>query len=367
MKKLCLSIVITTLSVFAFMTGLTAQAADKVVNVYNWSDYIDESILESFEKETGIKVVYDVFDSNDILETKLLAGNSGYDVVVPSGSFLKRQIQAGVFRKLDKRKLTNYGNLWDVILDRTSQFDEDNAYSVNYMWGTTGIGINVNKVKEFAPDAPLDSWELLFNEEHVSKLAGCGIYVLDAADEVIPIALQYIGENPVSVDPKVIAKAEPILKKIRPYIKKFHSSEGINALANGDICVALSWSGDMVQARDRAAEAGNGVEIEYVLPKEGTGVWFDQMAIPSDAKNQDNAHKFINYIMRPEIMARASNYVYYANGNLASQPYLNHDVIKDIAIYPDEETMEKLYVYETYPPKAQRVLTRTWTRIKSNL
>ena len=360
-------IIATTLFATTLLFGLSAQAEDKVVNVYNWSDYIDESILESFEKETGIKVIYDVFDSNDILETKLLAGSSGYDVVVPSAAFLQRQVQAGVFQKLDRSKLSNYGNLWDVILDRTKANDPGNAYSINYMWGTTGLGINSAKVNALIPNAPTDSWDLVFKEKYASKLADCGIYMLDAADELIPIALHYIGEDPTTHDPKVLAKAEPVLKKIRPYIKKFHSSEYINALANGDICLAIGWSGDILQARDRAAEADNGVAVDYVIPKEGTIMWFDQMAVPNDAKHKDNAHTFINYILRPEVMAKASNYVYFANGNKASQQYLEEDVIGDPAIYPTAETLKNLFVLTAYPAKAQRVLTRTWTKVKSNL
>ena len=352
----------------AFLAGSGASAwgADAVVNVYNWSDYIDESILEEFEKETGIKVVYDVFDSNDILETKLLAGGTGYDVVVPSGAFLARQVQAGVFQPLDKSKLSNIENMWDVITQRTAIFDPENAYSVNYMWGTTGIGYNVAKVAERMPDAPVDSWKLIFDPEILSKFADCGVFMLDASDEMVPAALNYIGEDPDSNDPKVIAKAEAVLMAIRPYIQKFHSSEYINALANGDICIAVGWSGDVLQARDRAAEADNGVEVNYSTPVEGALMWFDQMAIPKDAPHSENAHKFIDYIMRPDVMAKASNYVYYANGNLASQELLDEEVIGDTAIYPSEAALKTLYIKNPYPPKVQRKVTRLWTKMKSS-
>ena len=338
---------------------------DPVVNVYNWSDYIDEEILAEFEAETGIKVVYDVFDSNDILETKLLAGGSGYDVVVPSGTFLARQIQAGVFRKLDKSKLSNIGNMWDVVTERTARYDPGNAYSVNYMWGTTGIGYNEDLIAERMPDAPVDSWEMVFNPEIVSQFADCGIHMLDAGDEMIPAALAYIGEDPDSKDPTVIAKAEGVLLAIRPYIQKFHSSEYINALANGDICLAVGWSGDVLQARDRAAEAENDVNVAYVAPKEGALMWFDQMAIPADAPHPTNAHTFINYIMRAEVMAKASNYVYYANGNEASQELLEEDVIGDTAIYPSAEALKTLYTTTPYDPATQRVVTRLWTTVKN--
>jgi len=349
----------------AFGVAPVVAEEEKVVNVYNWSDYIDESILSDFETETGIKVVYDVFDSNDILETKMLAGNTGYDVVVPSGTFLQRQIQAGVFQPLDKSKLPNLKNMWDVVSERVATYDPGNEHSINYMWGTTGIGYNVDMIKERMPDAPVDSWRMIFDPEVVSKFADCGVHMLDASDEMVPAALNYIGEDPNSQDREVIKKAQEVLDAIRPHIQKFHSSEYINALANGDICIAVGWSGDVLQARDRAAEAGSGVVVEYTIPTEGALMWFDQMAIPTDAPHPNNAHAFLDYIMRPEVMAKASNYVYYANGNLASQEFLEADVIDDPAIYPDQETIAKLYTNIPYPPKVQRVVTRLWTKVKS--
>lgn len=348
------------------MMAGAAQAQDRTVNVYNWSDYIDESILEDFTKETGIKVVYDVFDSNEILETKLLAGGTGYDVVVPTGSFLSRQIQAGVFAKLDKSQLSNLDNMWADIEARVEKYDPGNEYSINYMWGTTGLGYNVDKVTAALGDgAPVDSWSLLFDTANLEKLQGCGIHVLDAPTELIPAALNYLGMDPDSKDAGDIEKAGELLKTIRPYIQKFHSSEYINALANGDICLAVGWSGDVLQARDRAAEADNGVNVAYSIPKEGALMWFDQMAIPADAPNMAEAHEFLNFIMRPEVMAKASNYVYYANGNEASKPFLNDDVIGDPAIYPTEESVKNLYTVTAYGPRVQRTVTRTWTAVKS--
>ena len=357
----------TTLRVAAGLAMMAggAGAEDKIVHVYNWSDYIDEDILTDFEAETGIKVVYDVFDSNDVLETKLFAGGSGYDVVVPSASFLGRQIQAGVFQKLDKSRLTNWGNLWDVVLKRVETYDPGHQYSVNYMWGTTGIGYNINMIRERMADAPTDSWDMVFNPDIISKFADCGVYMLDAGDEVIPAALNYIGEDPDSKDVKVIAKAEAVLTAIRPYIRKFHSSEYIDALANGDICMAVGWSGDVFLARDQAGEAENGVEIDYTPPKEGALMWFDMMAIPKDAPNPGNAHTFINYMMDAQVMAKASNYVYYANGNKASQAFLEEDVIGDPAIYPTADVLKTLYTVTPYDAKSQRVVTRLWTRVKS--
>jgi putrescine transport system substrate-binding protein len=346
--------------------GSASFAFAEEVRVYNWSDYIDEELLTKFEEETGIDLIYDVFDSNEVLETKMLAGGSGYDVVVPTGTFLQRQIQAGSFQKLDQSKLSNAGNMWDVIEARTAQYDPGNAYSINYMWGSTGLGVNVNKVREvLGDDAPLNSMDLVFKAENMEKLASCGVHFLDAPTELIPAVLQYLGEDPDSHDKDVIAKTEPVLMAVRPHIQKFHSSEYINALANGDICVAIGWSGDILQARDRAAEAENGVEIEYHAFKEGSLMWFDQMAIPVDAPNPDAAHKFLNFIMDEHNMAAASNYVYYANGNKASQAHLEEDVIGDTAIYPDAETMNNLYTTTPYPAKTQRAVTRLWTKVKS--
>lgn len=348
-------------------TALTASAAmAEEVRVYNWSDYIDESLLEKFEQETGIDLIYDVFDSNELLETKMLSGGSGYDVVVPTGTFLQRQISAGAFQKLDMDKLPNHENMWELIENRTAQYDPDNAYSINYMWGTTGLGVNVGKVKELlGEDAPIDSLDLIFKPENMEKLAECGVHILDAPAETIPMALKFLGEDPDSHDPDVIAKVEDVYMAVRPYVQKFHNSEYINALANGDICVAVGWSGDVLQARDRAAEADNGVEIVYNAPKEGAQMWFDQMAIPADAPNPDGAHKFLNFIMEAENAAAASNYVYYANGNKAAQEYLLEDVIGDPAIYPDEETLNNLFTTTPFAPKVQRVVTRLWTKIKS--
>ena len=340
-----------------------AGAEDKVVNVFNWSDYIDEQILKDFTAETGIQVVYDVYDSNEILETKLLAGGSGYDVVVPSAEFLGRQIEAKVFQKLDKAKLPNLTNVWPEIARRVAAYDPDNAYSVNYMWGTTGFGYNVAKIKERMPDAPLDSWAMIFDPKVLAKFKDCGVNVLDAASELFPAALNYLRLDPDSRNPADIDKATALLESIRPYIQKFHSSEYINGLANGDICLAVGYSGDVLQARNRADEAKSGVEIAYSIPKEGALMWFDQMAIPADAPHPDAAHAFINYMLKPEVAAKASNFVSYANGNLASQPLLSEEVRADPSVYPSEQTIAKLYTKAPYDAKTQRLITRAWTKV----
>ena len=352
-----------SLAVIALLAGGPALAADREVRVYNWSDYIDEEILTDFTKETGIKVIYDVFDSNEVLETKLLAGGTGYDVVVPTGPFLSRQIGAKVFQKLDKSKLPNLSNMWPEISTRTAIYDPGNEYSVNYMWGTTAIGYNEGKIKERMPDAPLNSWDMFFKPEVIAKFKDCGIHVLDAPDDVLPAVLNYLGLDPNSTNPDDIKKATDLVEKIRPNIQKFHSSEYINALANGDICLAIGYSGDILQARDRAEEAKNGQTIGLSLPKEGAQMWFDQMAIPADAPHVEEAHIFLNYLMKPEVIAKASNYSNYANGNLASQQFLDEGVKGDPSIYPDADTMKRLFVKTAYDAKSQRNITRAWTKI----
>jgi putrescine transport system substrate-binding protein len=342
---------------------LTAYAEDPVVNVYNWSDYVGEGVLDDFTKETGIKVVYDTYDSMEMMETKLLAGGSGYDIIVPTDRNLARLIQAGVVQKLDKSKIPNLANQWDAIAKRLENYDPGLEHATNYMWGTTGIGYNVDKIKAAMPDAPLDSWAMIFDPNVVSKFKDCGIHLLDSADDILPAALNYLGLNPDSKDPGELQKAGDLLKSIRPSIQKFHSSEYINALANGDICLAVGYSGDILQARNRATEAKNGVNIGYSIPKEGALIWLDSFAIPADAPHPENAHKFIDFMLRPDIAARNSNYVAYANGNRASQEKLDEAVIKDPSIYPPAETFAKLYTTTPNDPRVQREVTRVWTEV----
>jgi putrescine transport system substrate-binding protein len=294
----------------------------------------------------------------------MLAGGTGYDVVVPTGTFLARQIQAGVFQKLDKSKLPNFVNMDPAILKRLSKYDPGNEHAINYMWGTTGIGINTKMVKErLGADAALDSWSLLFDPAVSGKLADCGIYVLDTAEELVPAALNYLGLDPDSNAPEDFDKAEELLLSVRPNIRKFHSSEYINALANGDICMAIGWSGDILQARDRAAEADKGVEVGYIIPNEGALMWFDNMAIPADAPHTAEALEFINYILRPEVVTKASNYVFYANGNAASKPLLDKAVSEDPAIYPSAATVDRLYTTSPKDQRTQRLMTRLWTKV----
>ncbi|MFC5067215.1 polyamine ABC transporter substrate-binding protein [Flaviflagellibacter deserti] len=360
--KLFVGAIATLTAGFNFAVAASAQE----IHIYNWSDYIDEQILKDFTAETGIKVVYDTFDTNELLETKLLTGSTGYDIVVPTATFLNRQIKAGVFQKLDKSKIPNLKNMWPEIQDRVARYDPGNEYSVTYMWGTTGIGYNVAKIKETLPNAPVNSWGLLYDAENLKKLSSCGVMLLDSAEDLLPSVMNYIGLKPDLTNAEDIEKAGATLEKLRPNIKKFHSDEWKNALADGDICAAVGYSGDVFQVASRAEEAGKGVEIAYVIPKEGAQLWFDVFAIPADAPNADGAHKFIDYMMRPEVIAKATNFVAYANANLASQQFVDKEVLDNPSIYPDADTLSRLYTVSTVEdPKLQRVITRAWTRAKT--
>ena len=361
MKSMFARLAATAFAVVSLAT--VAQAEDKVVNIYNWSDYIDNSILADFTKETGIKVVYDTFDQNETLETKLLAGKTGYDVVVPTAYFLQRQIKAGVFQKLDKSKLPNISNMWDTVQQRIATYDPGNQYAIDYMWGTSGVGYNVDKVKQILGTDAAPDINVIFDPALAAKFKDCGIYVLDSPTDVIPAALRYLGLDPNSTKQEDFKKAEDLLTAIRPFVRKFHSSEYINALANGDICLAFGYSGDVLQARNRAAEAKNGVNIAYSIPTKGAQMWFDVMAIPADAPHVEEAHIFLNYIMRPEVIAKASNFTSYANGNKASQQFVSKDVLEDPSVYPTDAVREKLYTLTPWDSKTQRVATRLWTKV----
>jgi len=341
-------------------------AADKTLHVYNWSDYIAPNTVADFEKQTGIKVVYDVFDSNEVLEGKMMAGNSGYDVVVPSSSFLARQLQSGVFQPLDRSKLPNYKNLDPDLMKKLEQHDPGNKYAIPYLWATTGIGYNVEKVKAaLGKDAPVDSWDLVLKPENLEKLKSCGVSFLDAPEEIFATVLNYMGKDPNSSDPKDYTAATDLLLKLRPSIRYFHSSQYINDLANGNTCVAIGWAGDILQAKNRAVEAKNGVNIAYSIPKQGALAFFDMLAIPKDAKNVDEAYQFINYLMEPKVMAQISNTVFYASGVKASLPFVDPAIRDNPGIYPTADTMAKLFTLKVQEPKLDRVRTRAWTKVKS--
>jgi putrescine transport system substrate-binding protein len=338
---------------------------DKVLNVYNWSDYVEPSVLEDFTRQTGIKVNYDVFDSNAVLETKLLTGHTNYDVVVPSAPFLERQVKAGVFQKLDKSQLPNLKYLDPQMMKQIAVYDPGNEHSVPYMWVTSGPGYNVAKIKERMPDAPVDSLRMFYDPAVVSKFKDCGVSVLDEAPEVVGTVLLYLGKDPRNRSLEDLKAAETVLLSIRPYLRYVHSSRYIDDLANGETCLALGWSGDVKQARDRAHEAGKGIEIRYAIPKEGTIMNFDMLAIPADAPHPHNAHLFINYLLEPEVAARNSNLVKYANINTASTPLLVDAVKGDPNIYPPPDIQAKLVPEPPVSQEYQRQLTRTWTRFKT--
>lgn len=342
------------------------SAQERTVNFYNWSNYMAPGMLEDFTKQTGIKVVYDTFDANETLETRLLAGKSGYDVVVPTGYFLQRQITAKVFLKLDKMKLPNLVNAWPVVTGQLATYDPGNDYAANYMWGTTGIGYNVKTAEKIlGPDVKIDSWDIVFKPENLAKFKDCGIHMLDSADDILPAALSYLGIDPNSTKQADLEKAADLIAKVRPNVRKFHSSEYLGALASGEICFVVGWSGDIMQARSRAAEAKNGIEIGYTIPKEGAQMFFDNLAIPADAKNVAEAYELINYLYRPDVAAKNSNFLSYANGNLASQKLIDPKILNDRNIYPDEATQKKLFVIKARDPATQRVINRLWTRVKT--
>lgn len=349
----------------ALMLVAGTAAAEGELNIYNWSDYIAEDTIAKFEAETGISVNYDVFDSNEVLEAKMLTGSSGYDVVVPSIEFMARQAQAGVFAEIDKAALTNYGNLDKGILDIIAVNDPDNLYGVPYMMFTTGIGYNVADVAARIDADKIGSWDMIFDPDTAAKLADCGIAVLDSPSEIMAPALNYLGLDPNSEDAADLEKASELLLAVRPHIRYFHSSQYINDLANGDICVSVGYSGDILQARDRAAEAGQGVEVAYVIPTEGAQVGFDMLAMPDDAPNPENALKFINFILEPQIAADITNYVYYANPNTAATEFVAAEVASDPGIYPPAEVAAKLFSLKPHSPRFDRTLTRAWTTIKT--
>jgi putrescine transport system substrate-binding protein len=356
---------------FAVAAGLVADNSapaqrERFVNVYNWSDYVEPTVLDAFTRETGIRIRYDTFDSNDTLETKLLAGKSGYDVVVPTGYFLERQIKAGVFQKLDKALLPNLANAWSVITQRLAVYDPGNQYAVNYMWGTVGVGYNVKKAREILGEGGrIDSWSAVFVPGELAKFKDCGVHMLDSSDDILPAALHYLGLDPNSTDANDLEKAADLVAKVRPSVRKFHSSEYLNALASGEICFVVGWSGDIKQAQKRAAEAKAGVEIAYAIPKEGTQMFFDNLAVPKDAKNVTEAHAFIDYLMRADVAAKNTNFLSYANGNLASQALIDPAILHDRTIYPDEAMMSRLYVIKAHDVKSTRLMNRLWTRIKT--
>ncbi len=342
-----------------------AAGSGKVLNLFIWSDYLAPDTLSNFEKQTGIKVHVAYFDTNETLETKLLAGSSGYDIVVPTASYFERQIKAGVYLPLDKSKLPNLKNMDPQLMARVAKHDPNNDHGVIYTWGTNGIGYNEKMVKALMPDAPLDSWRLVFDPRVASKIAKCGISVLDSPAEMMRAVLSYLGRDPNSQKPEDLAAAETTLLQIRPYIRNINSSEYIEALANGDLCVAVGYNGDVLQARDRAREANKGIEVKYIVPKEGSILWFDMLAIPKDAPDPDSAYAYMNYIMDPQVIAAITNFKRYANANPPSAQYVQPSVKDDPSIYPPTWLREKLAVQLADSPEQTRAITRMWQKFKT--
>ena len=364
----------------ALLLAGDARAADpKVLNIYNWSDYIAEDTIKNFEKETGIKVRYDTYDNNEILHAKLVAGKTGYDIVVPGSHFAKTQIEGGLLQKLDRSKLSNWGNLDKGLLDQLAKLDPGNAHLVDWLWGYVTVGININKVKAALGDLPMpeNAWSLLFDPKYASKLKSCGVSVLDSASEVLPAALLYLGKPPYSREAADYAEAGKLLKSIRPFVTKFSSSGYIEDMAGGATCLVMGFSGDINIARSRAVEAASDTKskskakpkapvlIEALVPKAGATLFFDTMAIPKDAKNVENAHLFINYILRPEVHASLTNKVFYANPNAASLKFVQKEVAENKSIFLDAEATKTMVAPDVLPQDLRRVQTRTFTSFKA--
>jgi putrescine transport system substrate-binding protein len=349
----------------ALVAGAAPASSERVVNFYNWSDYVAPTVFDDFTKETGIAVRYDTLDGNDTLEAKLFAGQSGYDVVVPTAYFLAPEIKAGLFQKLDKAKLPNLVNLWPDISQRLAIYDPGNLYAVNYMWGTTGIGYNVTAARQIlGRDAAIDSWDIVFDPNKLARFKDCGIDLLDSSDDIMSAALHYLHLDPNAGDPAALQRATALLTQIRPYIRKFHSLDYLNALATGEICFAVGFSGDFKQAQRAAAAAHNGIAIGYAIPKEGAQLWLDNLAIPSDAPHGSEAHALINYLLRPDVAAKNTNYVFYANGDQPTD-LVDRSILGDRTVYPEPATMAQLYTLLAHDQKTERLMNRLWQRIKT--
>jgi len=342
-------------------------AEEKILNVFNWADYIAPETLSGFEKEYGIHVNYDLYDSTEIVESKLLSGSTGYDVVFHSYRYSARLIPIGIYRPLDRSRLPLWGNLDPWVLKMMDAYDPGNRFGVPYMWGSTGFAYNFTMVEQRLPGAPLDSAAMIFDPKVVSRLADCGVTLLDEPTDVIPMVMLYLGHDPNSLDPDDLAEAEAQLKLVRPYIRYFSSARMINDLPNEEVCVAMSWAGDYAQAKARAAEVGRDVDLRYTMPKEGSLIWVDGIFIPADARHADNAHLFLNYLMRPQVIAQITNLIHYANANLASLPYVDPAIRDDPAVYPPAEDRDKLHFGRVFGPKDERRRVRVWSRVKTGL
>jgi putrescine transport system substrate-binding protein len=351
----------------ALLAGPLWAEEEKVVNVYNWVDYIAPETLAQFEKEFGIKVNYDNFDATAVVEAKLLAGSTGYDVVLQELRYSNRLMGVGAFQRLDRGQLPLWSNLDSWVMETMARYDRGNSYAAPYMWGTTGFTYNIDMIRERMPDAPVDSAAMMFDPAIASRFADCGISLLDESSTVVPLVMLYLGYEPHSMDPAQLAEAEAVLKSVRPYIRYISSAKALNDLPNRDICIAMTWSGDYTQAQARADEVGADVRLAYTVPKEGTVLWFDTWLIPVDAPHPQNAHIFLNFLMRPEVIARISEVTGYANANLASEPFLDPELLNDPAAYPPMGARQGWQAGLIYDPKLERRRTRLWSRVKTGL
>lgn len=354
---------IAVLGAAALVLAACGGPKQDTLHIYNWSDYIDPDLIKEFEAETGIKVVYDTFDSNEVLETKVLTGGTGYDIVAPSNHNVPRYITARALAPLDFARLPGRKNLWPDLMARMEPFDPGGKYTVPYMWGTMGIGFNTAEIAKRLPGVAIDSWDVVFKPENLAKLKDCGVYFLDASEDMYAVTLNYLGKDPNSHDLADYEAATNLLVSLRPHITKIHSSEYINALANGDACIAIGYSGDILQAASRAEEAKNGVEISYVIPREGSQVWFDVFAIPADAPNPEAAYKFLDFMLRPPVIARASNFTEYANANLPATPLVDESLRNNPNVYPTPRVFERLFVTTTKDQTLLQQVNRLWTRV----
>ncbi|NMX60862.1 polyamine ABC transporter substrate-binding protein [Pseudomonas sp. WS 5079] len=345
----------------------SAALAGETVNISNWNGYIADDTLPAFTQATGIQATYDIHDSNEVLESKLMTGNTGYDVVSPSNHFLSRLIKAGAIQKLDQSRLPNWHNLDPALLKKLEVNDPGNQYGFPYMWGSAGIGYNVAKIKAiFGTTDVTRSWSLFFAEDNIRKLSACGVAIIDNPTQVLPITLNYLGLPHHSHAPEDYKKAEQALLKIRPYVQYFHASKYISDLANGNICAVIGFNGDVVQAAASAREAKNGIEIGYSIPKEGSTLWLDMVVMPKAAPHEANAYAYMNYLLEPKVIANISNHIHYANPNRAADPFVDPEVKQDPAIYPSGAVLDSLFTVEDLPPAIARLATRLWTKLKTN-
>lgn len=346
------------------------EAAKKTptkLNIYNWSDYINPEAIPDFEREFGIQVTYDIYDSSEIVDTKLMTGNSGYDIVVHASSFTARLAPAGIFHQIDFDRLPNWHHLDPTLIRKADEKYSNGLQGVPFFWGTTGIAYNVNLIKQRMADAPVDSSALIFDPEVISKFTDCGISFLDDPTSVIPMAMLYLGYPANSVDLEHLREVEQLVKSVRPYVTYFSSTKMLQDLPSEEVCIAMSWSGDYSVASNRAREAGIDIELDYIIPKEGSGMWFDNLYIPADAPHKENAYLFLNYMLRPEVIAASTDYIGYANANKSATPLVDPKIAENIAIYPDASTLERLQTTEVLAPKEERKRSRTWTKIKTGL